>query len=245
MGVDFTIATEHFEGPLEALLHLIEKRKLLINDISLSRVADDFVAYIQQHEEQNSLEDTSQFLIVASTLLLIKSRSLLPTLVLTKQETHDIQELETRLHILQKIKQAIPEIEANYKKRTLYSPQERTKKEMVSWNPSTNTTIEVIEKTVHDLVEALPKQDQLPQAVVAKVQSLEDTMTLLSKRVTQNIEMSFNAFSERASKDKMHVVVSFLALLELVKQGSIIVSQQESFADIGIETKEIATPHYS
>ncbi|MEK7117749.1 MAG: segregation/condensation protein A, partial [Patescibacteria group bacterium] len=85
MDTDFKVKTGDFEGPLELLLELIEKRKLHINDVSLSQVADDFIAHIKSLEEF-PMNDSADFILIASTLLLIKSKSLLPTLELTEDE---------------------------------------------------------------------------------------------------------------------------------------------------------------
>src|ERR1035437_6794426 len=94
----FKIKTEIFEGPLDLLLSLIEKRKLLINDIALSKVADDYIMYLQ-NQENFPMKDTADFLVIASTLLLIKSRSLLPGMEISEEEQYDINELEARLKI--------------------------------------------------------------------------------------------------------------------------------------------------
>ena len=78
----FSIKTEQFEGPLEPLIDLVEKRKLLINDISLAEVTDEYMARVSKMQER-SLPNTAQFITLAATLLLIKSKSLLPVLDLT------------------------------------------------------------------------------------------------------------------------------------------------------------------
>ena len=81
----YTIKTSIFEGPFSLLLHLVEKRKLFINDLSLVEVTEDYLNYLNSLEKLNP-EEASNFLIVASTLLLIKSKSLLPNLSLTDEE---------------------------------------------------------------------------------------------------------------------------------------------------------------
>ena len=81
----FQIKTEAFEGPLDLLLALIEKRKLFISDISLAEVADDFIEYIKTFDEF-PVDMTANFILIASTLLLIKSKSLLPSMTLTSEE---------------------------------------------------------------------------------------------------------------------------------------------------------------
>src|SRR3989344_7297472 len=99
------VKTSVYEGPLDLLLELIEKRKLLINDISLANVADEYITRINAMDEL-PVGETADFVALAATLLLIKSRSLLPSLTLTDEESRDIKELEYRLAIYQLIKEA-------------------------------------------------------------------------------------------------------------------------------------------
>lgn len=80
---EFKIKTEVFEGPLDLLLSLVEKRKLFISDISLASVTDEYINHINKLPEY-SMDDRTQFILIASTLLLIKAKSLLPNLPLTE-----------------------------------------------------------------------------------------------------------------------------------------------------------------
>src|SRR3954470_21241732 len=96
MNGRFSLETEVFQGPLEALLDLIEARKLSISEISLAEVTDAYLAYIEKLPEL-PLGETAQFILVAATLLLIKSRALLPTLELSSDERESVEELERRL----------------------------------------------------------------------------------------------------------------------------------------------------
>ena len=96
MHDDFKVKIGEIEGPLELILDLIEKRKLHISDVSLSQVADEFIEYIKSFEEF-PIQDSADFILVASTLLLIKSKSLLPNLSLTPEEQDNIEDLENRL----------------------------------------------------------------------------------------------------------------------------------------------------
>jgi len=91
----FSVETEAFSGPLEALLNLIEDRKLAISEVSLAEVTDAYLAYVEKLPGL-PLGETAQFILVASTLLLIKSRTLLPTLTLSDDERESVQELARR-----------------------------------------------------------------------------------------------------------------------------------------------------
>lgn len=96
----FNIKTEQFSGPLDLLLRLIEERNLQITDISLSNVTNEYLEYIKQAE--SSTNELADFLVIASTLILIKSKAILPTLELSSEETEEILDLKERL-ILYKI----------------------------------------------------------------------------------------------------------------------------------------------
>jgi len=115
-----TIKTEAFEGPLDLLLNLIEKRKLFISDISLAQVADDYIAYIN-NQEDFPMASTADFILVASTLVLIKSKSLLPTLDLSSEEQESIDDLEKRLKLHQRMKGLALHVSNNFGKNVMYT----------------------------------------------------------------------------------------------------------------------------
>jgi hypothetical protein len=94
MDSEFQVKTHIFEGPLDTLLSLIEKRKLFINDISLAQVADDYISYVKSLNDF-PIADSAHFILIASTLVLIKSKSLLPTLTLSEEEESSIEDLES------------------------------------------------------------------------------------------------------------------------------------------------------
>jgi segregation and condensation protein A len=86
----------------------------------------------------------------------------------------------------------------------------------------------------------------IPKAIIKKVISLEETIDNLTKRITQGLRMKFSEFSGGTNKgEKINVIVSFLAMLELVKQGIIHVNQENNFSDIHMESKEIGVPRYN
>jgi len=99
----YTVKTGVFEGPLDLLLDLVTKRKLFVNDVSLAQVTDDFIKYLEEHEEF-PIGESAEFIVVASTLMLIKSRSLLPMIKLTDEEEESIHDLEDRLVVYGRVK---------------------------------------------------------------------------------------------------------------------------------------------
>lgn len=241
--MSFAIKTEVFEGPLELLLSLIEKRKLLINDISLAQVTDDFIQYLESHNEM-PINQSSQFIVIASTLLLIKSKSLLPTLELTEEESQSVEDLELRLKIYQKYKEAGEKIAEIFGKNISFERNHVPSNEQIIFAPSKNISVESMKESILRSLQKLPKVEKIPQAIVRKVVSLEETIQKLTSRVKNNLQMSFREFAGVGKEEKVNVIVSFIAMLELVKQGMIAVTQNEAYEDIKIETKEISTPSY-
>ena len=238
----FSVQTEVFQGPLELLLDLIEKRKLLINDISLAAVTGDFMAYVGALEEQeHHLRQTAHFVLIASTLLLIKSKSLLPVLDLTDEEEASIEDLETRLKVYKIYREASVMLRATFGSHMLYSrPFEPITTPL--FIPDSYTTLANIETAISTVLVNLPKKI-LPRVEVAirKVISLEDMMKRLEERITKQFKISFSKFSDG---ERGNIIVSFLAVLELIKRGLIMVRQEARFADFDIERESVDTPRY-
>src|SRR3990167_5690510 len=111
MTDSYTVRTQVFEGPLDLLLELVTKRKLFVNDVSLAQVTDDFIRYIDERGEI-PLGESAEFILVASTLMLIKSRSLLPMLELTEEEEESIHDLENRLALYARTKELAVELKS-------------------------------------------------------------------------------------------------------------------------------------
>ncbi|HEY4506510.1 MAG TPA: segregation/condensation protein A [Candidatus Paceibacterota bacterium] len=234
--MSFAIKTEKFEGPIELLLDLMEKRKLHPSDVSLAMVADDYINYVQ-NSGVLPVDETANFLLVASTLLLIKSRSLLPNLSLSEEETISIADLEERLRIYQDIRNKAKTLSAMYGDDVLYATQNTREVEVV-FAPSKDATLEGLISGIKSVIDKFPKKEILPRVVVQKIISLEETITKLAERVSQHLKMSFREFSGKLGGEKVSIIVSFLAMLELVKQGVIGVTQHSHFSDIEMETEE-------
>lgn len=238
----FKIKTEVFEGPLDLLLNLIEKKKLFINDIALSKVADDYIAYLKSLEKF-PIADSADFLVVASTLLLIKSRSLLPNLSLTEDEQQSVSDLERRLRIYKRIKELSVHIKNHFGQEIIFAPEPR--KAIPVFSPDQSMTKENFLTAILSVIKALPKIENLPKAVVKKVISLEEMITNLTKRIQSSIKLSFREFAKVGKEERVNVIISFLAMLELVKQGMVRVNQGRHFEDIQIESENTGVPIYS
>lgn len=239
----FQIKTEVFEGPLDLLLSLIEKRKLFINDIALSKVADDYIAYLQ-NQEKFPIAQSADFLVIASTLLLIKSKSLLPGLNLTEDEQKDVHDLERRLKIYQRIKELSLHIKNQFGKEIIFAAEPR--KAIPVFSPDQTMTKENLLTAIISVIKALPKAaENIPKAVVKKVISLEEMIGNLTTRIQSSIKLSFREFAKVGKEERVNVIISFLAMLELVKQGIVNVKQENHFDDIEIETQQTGVPHYN
>ncbi len=241
--IKFKIKTEVFEGPLDLLLSLIEKRKFFINDISLAKVTDDYIHHIEQFDKL-PIGESAQFILIASTLLLIKSRSLLPTLSLTEEEEVDVHDLEIRLKIYKRIKEASLNIKEIFCKEVIFSQSQARNIEPI-FSPHESMNLLSLAKSIKDIINSLPKKENIPKAIVRKVISLEEMIDNLTKRITVGLKMSFKDFANNHKGEKINVIVGFLAMLELVKQGTIYVEQNSNFGDIQMETKNVGVPRYN
>ncbi len=256
METEFKIKTEGFEGPLDVLLSLIEKRKFLINDISLAQVADDYIAYVQSLS-QFPIAGSANFILIASTLLLIKSKSLLPTLTLTEEESGSIEDLEERLKLYKKYKELSVHIGERFGKNIIFI-KNPSKNIPVVFSPEKNMNGGDILLAIKRVIQSLPKKEILPKAVVKKMISLEEMIERLTLRVQTSLRMNFAEFAKTQGKsentgarhmveksERVNIIVSFLAMLELIKQGVIEATQDSHDDDISIETKSIGVPTYN
>lgn len=222
------------------VLELIEKRKLLVNDLSLSQVTDDFIQHVRSQAEF-PMEDAAEFIQVAATLLLIKSRSLIPDLELSGEEEADVDDLKRRLEAYEKVREASKLLGRMFGRKMLVSAGERMPEPVFS--PSKDLTTAALKSALRDALAALEKEEKLPEARVKPMITIEEMMSRLLERVQQALTMSFKDFSGDA-KEKVEVIVSFLALLELVKQGAVDVLQHQNFSDIRITNTSAELPKY-
>jgi segregation and condensation protein A len=247
--LSYNVKTSVFEGPLELLLSLIESRKLFINEISLSQVTEDYISYIRTLDSR-SISDITGFIGIAATLILIKSRSLLPGIALTQDEEKSIVDLESRLRMYQVIREVSDQLKAVFGKSVLFSaPDKKTTTFEGLFVPDERITTSLMYSEVFDVIHALPKREvALPQIEIKKVFSIEEMIDSLTSRITSAMKMSFKDFADSHGDDavthkekKVYVIVSFLAMLELVRQGLVDVVQNNAFDDMEIVKYEEIT----
>lgn len=239
----YHIKTAAFEGPFGLLLDLVEKRKLFINDVSLADVTEDYLSTLGSSGpiSPNRTREVSGFVQVAATLILIKSKSLLPDLTLTTEEEGDIKNLEERLRLYELFTRLGINIRNSFGKNIIFAPQER-KNNVVVFLPDGQITKESMMAFAKEALGGMPKKIILPNVEVRKVISLEEMIDKLTDRIKSAIKMSFSEFSMQKSgkpasrEDKVIVIVSFLAMLELVRNGILDATQENN--DIIIQTQE-------
>jgi len=242
----YSVKTGSFEGPLELLLSLIEARKLFVNEVSLAEVTNDYISYIKSLSNIPSdkhIADVSYFILISATLILIKSKSLLPNLSLTDDETEKITDLETRLKLYKIIKEASIEIVNNFGSKIIFMPNERIWSEPIFSSDPLITTNNV-NSSIMEVVAHMPKKvEKMPEIEVKKIINIDEIINSLTDRIQSAMNVSFKEFTmasgaQNQEEAKVHVIISFLAMLELVREGIIDVIQNSSFGDIEINKQE-------
>ncbi len=236
----YKVKAGEFEGPLEVLLNLIEKRKLFINEISLAEITDDYIRFIQSMENKK-IEHYASFISVAATLILIKSRSLLPNMSLTKEEEGQIDDLEARLNLYKVIQDIGQEIQEKFGKEIIF-PKLPKKSEVRVFSPDPQINKNLMRSLMGEVLAQIPepKKEKLKEVEIFKVKSLREMIDDLTDRITKSIEKTNFAdlwkgqsFANK-KEERVTVIVSFLAVLELVRQGIMSAFQDEE-GEISIE----------
>ncbi len=226
----YKVKVEQFEGPLELLLQLIEQKELDISKVSLSEVTEQYIGYLSQVQEKNP-EELADFLVVAAKLLLIKSRILIPSIEVEEDET----DLETQLKIYREYYEASKVIHKMTLKKRFLFPRDKPAVvlEAVFNPPKTMTTLRLKELFISVLQDIEPIIS-LPKESYRKSVSIEEKIANLRENLYKQATMNFTKIIQ-SSKDKTEIIVTFLALLELVKQRVVAVVQKDVFSDIEIQ----------
>jgi segregation and condensation protein A len=220
----------------DLLLELIEKEKLDVTRFSIAGVADDFLKFIENNSRIN-LNNLSEFLLTASQLILIKSKALLPLFDFTEEEEEDIVDLEMRLLEYKKFKEASIEINKLFaSSRKCFSRKEQEK---IDFRKFVNPRLkgEVLFDLYKKAVIEVPEEEDIAEKVMEKVVSLEEKMVELKTSLEKRIKIAFAETIKNAS-GKIDVIVTFLAMLEMVKQKSVMVEQKELFSDILLTSRK-------
>jgi len=226
------IKIEKFEGPLSLLLKLIEKDELDITQISLASIADQFVKYIESNHNI-SPEDLVEFLVVAARLLLIKSRAMLPYLY--PEEEEELEELERQLKMYKEFLEASKKVSSLLGKKKFMFAREFNRKVAVGnvqvFSPPKELKKEEMTSVFEEIIHRLKPAEKIEEGKIEPKISIEDKISFIRKKISERIKYSFNILLGEA-KTKTEKIVSFLAMLELIKQREIIAEQGGLFSEI-------------
>ncbi len=238
MSTTYTVKLPVFEGPLDLLLHLIEERELDITKVSLAAVTDQYLEYMRQVEELQP-DKLADFLIVAAKLLLIKSRMLLPQPPdeIGEEEEEDVgDELVRRLVEYRKFKNAAAELQAREEQgmrayARLLAPAEPQRSFRLE-----GVTLDALAEAVHQAMMTQPSST-VDTVVMRLHVSLPEKIAHLETLLANEGRFSFNALLKKA-KSRTEIIVTFLALLQLIKRRKAVVEQRELYGEILVSSPE-------
>ncbi len=227
----YQIKSEQFEGPLDLLLQLIEVEKLDITSISLSKITDEYIGYLKDVEEKRP-EDYADFLYFAARLLYLKSRTLLP--YLHPEELEDEIPLELQLKIYREFYDASKKIQAMIADKNFVFFRPLTLPQEGAFIPPGGITLNKLAKAFKKILQALEPIINLPKTTLKKVVSIKEKINQILKLVEESLTVNFGEVIKKA-KSKTEVVVSFLAMLQLVKDKVLNVEQKGLFGEITLK----------
>ena len=248
MGIPVKLTA--FEGPLDLLLHLIEKNKVNIYDIPIVEITEQYLEYVN-HMDRQDLDVVSEFLVMAATLIDIKSKMLLPKEVNEEGEEEDPRDelvqklLEYKMYKYMSYELKDRELDAErslYKKPTI--PEEVAKYETPVDLDELLDGLTLI-KLNQIFQQVMKRKEDKTDPIRSKFRNIEkeevslpDKISFIRDYVKGKKTFSFKKLLE-SQHSKMHVIVSFLAILELMKMGEIIIEQKEIFDDIIVSVKPV------
>ena len=235
----YSIKSNDFEGPLDLLCHLIDKNKMNIYDINLSEITDQYIEYLKEQESLN-LEIASEFLVMASTLLYLKSKNLLPK---QEEEQEEITEEELIRRIIEykkykEISEKFREFYIQFSKRE-FKEQEKIKipkKELDAEDLSSDMIIKAYTKVIEKNKKRLNRNAQNIQKIaITDTYTVSSKVRVMYKELIRNNKFVFNNLFSQKKCNKVEVVTAFTGLLEMSRRSKVQTSQNELFGDILVE----------
>lgn len=234
----YKVKIENFEGPLDLLCHLIDKNKMNICDIKISEITDQYISYLNAMEKLN-LEIASEFLIMSSTLLYLKSKTLLPTEVDPEEELTE-EELLRRIIEYKKYKEItkkFKELVEQNEKKVFKNPEviELPKQQLEN-----KYTQEMISKTYQELIERNAQKlnenaKNIEKIAITDTYTVESKVKVMFKELIRKRRFIFNTLFSLKKCNNQEVVTAFTGLLELSRRSKVITNQEEIFGDITVE----------
>ena len=237
----YAIKIQNFEGPLDLLCHLIDKNKMNINDIKLTEITDQYIDYINTMEEMN-LEVTSEFLIMASTLIYLKSKSLLPKEADDEEEISE-EELLRRIIEYKKYKEITKTLRTMYDENAVrfYKLPDNIElpKQKLEKNYEKQTIIDAYENIVKINNEKINQNaSNIEKIAITDKYTVASKVKEMLKELVKKPKFIFNALFALNKCEKEEVVTAFSGLLELSRRNKVITSQEQLFGDISVEKNE-------
>ncbi len=234
----YNVKINNFEGPLDLLCHLIDKNKMDICDIKISEITDQYISYLNEMESLN-LEIASEFLIMASTLLYLKSKTLLPNVVEDEKELTE-EELLSRIIEYKKYKEITKKL-----KECLENNQNRVFKnpeiiELPKQKLEVNYSMEQIFNTYKELVEKNEQKinqnaKNIEKIAITDKYTVESKVKVMFKELIRKKRFIFNKLFSLKKCNNQEVVTAFTGLLELSRRSKVTTNQEELFGDILVE----------
>jgi len=237
------IKIENFEGPLDLLCHLIDKNKMDIYDINLNEITDQYIEYINQMEKEK-LAISSEFLIMASALLLMKSKGLLPNTDSSGEEELTEEELIRRIVEYKKYKEVTKELRElynTYSDRIFKVSSENI--ELPKQTLEKNYEKDIIVTLYQDAMERYKTKVNINAQNIEKI-AIRDSYTVGSKvkemfrELIKKPRFVFNKMYTLSKCNKVEVVTAFTGLLELSRRNKVQTEQKDLFGDIIVEKKK-------
>ena len=239
----YAIKIENFEGPLDLLCHLIEKNKMDIYDINLNEITDQYIQYLNQMEEMN-LEIASEFIVMASTLLYLKSKNLLPKKEEEEEELTE-EELIRRIIEYKKFKEISKTLKQNYIEtgNRYYKEQENIKLPKQKLEKEYDNKI--IPKKYKELIERNSvKLNQnvknIEKIAIVENYTVASKVKEMFKVLIKQKRFIFNKLFSLKQHNKQEIVTAFSGLLEMSRRKKVETTQEELFGDITVEKRKRA-----
>ena len=242
--MQYNIKINKFEGPLDLLLHLIKKMDIDIYDISITEITNQYLDYINTMKKLD-IETSSDYLVMASELMLIKSKSLLPNENITEEDEEDElltkENLINRLIEYEKYKQVtkkLKKMEQKRKKIHTKSPSNLNIITDTKIENNTDLTSDDLVQAFYNFLERIDKEKPIQTKVTSKEYSVKRRKNDIKKYLTNktNKKASFEELFKIHTKS--YIVVTFISILELAKENEINIDQKDAFTNIYIELKE-------
>lgn len=232
-GVIFAVHHEQFEGSMATLLNLIEREQLKITEISLARVADDFIAHIRALASRSDPEELAEFVAVAAELMLIKSHTLLPDVVTEQGEREEpVGELERRLQEYQRLRVWAEELKAIARAGRRILMREVYASVEPFFYPPSGVTPAALEEACTALLATIPKSERLREEKIGRIISLEERIGEIRSLLGVASETLLSELLPMSGREREELIVSFLGILELVRAEFLEVRQDNPFEDI-------------